>query len=379
MLDTRTGKQVNYSGAKPAAGTSIKVPAAVMPDRPSGVTAVSLTLTITQPARRMFAQVYPAGLAEAGASSNVNPPGTNVTTANAAIVPVAADGSFSVYVNHSANAIVDINGYFVEASGAVTAGRLQTIQPKRLLDTRPDTRTNYTGSKPSSGSTTTVDLTALASGLPSGATAAIVNVTVTRTTGPGYVQAAAAGELIPGTSSVLNATGSNQSVAGLSLVPLSADGKIDLYTLRSADLIVDLIGWFTGDEAAASTSGLFVAIPPERIRDTRRATNLNQETFGGAGGCCSSSGATLGYTGVGGLASAVVLNVTAIDGGRRGYITIGQSREVSTVNFPGTGAVANAAVVPLSAGDECCARSSMDASFGSFPEMAADMSGYFTR
>ncbi len=315
VLDTRAGKQVNYTGQKPAAGASIKVPAAVMPDRPNGVIAVSLTLTVTQPSRRMFAQVYPAGLASPGASSNVNPPDAGVTTANAAIVPVASDGSFSVYVNHSANVIVDINGYFVEAQGAVAAGRLQTIEPKRLLDTRASTRTNHAGGTPASGSTTTVDLTALSSGLPAGATAALVNVTVTRTTGAGYVQAAAAGELVPGTSSVLNATRPNQSVAGLSLVPLSDDGRIDLYTLRSADLIVDLIGWFTGEEATASESGLFVAIPPERIRDTRRATNLNQETFGGSGGCCSSSGAVLGYTGVGGLASAVVLNVTAIDGG----------------------------------------------------------------
>lgn len=297
--------------------------------------------------------------------------------ANSAIVPVAADGSVSVFVSTSAHIIVDINGYFVEAGGAVSAGRLTSITPLRVFDIRPEERKNYPGPKPSNDSTTTVDLTASASGLPEGATAALVNITTTQTTGGGFVQAAAAGELVPAESSVLNTSGPNQDVAGLSIVPLSAAGEIDLYTLRSAHLIVDLIGWFTSDTDVATTSGLFVPVPPERVRETRRFESLNQPAFGGSGGCCGVSNNALGLSALAGEASAVVLNVTAIGGERPGFIQIGgRDRSFSTVNYPGVGAVANAAVVPFAPSDVCCARPPMVTAFQSPP---VDMSGYFTK
>ena len=74
VLDTRPDKAVNYWGPKPAAGSSVKIPASVMPDRPAGVLAVSLTVTLVQANRRGFAQVYPAGVATPGGASNVNTP-----------------------------------------------------------------------------------------------------------------------------------------------------------------------------------------------------------------------------------------------------------------------------------------------------------------
>ncbi len=380
VLDTRPATAVNYSGAKPADNASVTVQATAMPERPAGVTAVSLTLTLVAPSAGGFGQVYPSGSAVPGASSNVNTAGAGVTTANAAIVPVAGDGSISVFVNRSSHILVDINGYFVAQPAAVAGGRLASITPKRVFDTRSSGPVNSSGVQPASGSTTRVDLTAQTSGLPPGATAAIVNITATGTTGAGYVQAAAGGTLVPGVSSMLNIPAAGRSIAGMTIVPLAADGSIDIFTLTGTDLIVDLTGWFTSDTATASRSGLFVPVPPERIRDTRRATSLNQVTFGGSGGCCGSSSNVLGYTAVGGLASAVVLNVTAIGGRTGGFIQIGASdRKFSTVNFPGTGAVANAAVIPLSPTDTCCARSSMTAAFGTFPDMAVDISGYFTK
>ena len=313
VLDTRPASAVNYSGPKPAAGTSVEIPASVMPDRPDDVLAVSLTVTLVQASRRGFAQVYPAGVATPGGASNVNTPAANVNVANGAVVPVAPDGSVSVFTSGGAHLVVDVNGYFVEESAAVAAGRLETIEPIRVFDTRSDQAVNSSGTTPGSGSTTTVDLTALESGFPAGATAAVVNITATRTTGPGFVQAAAAGELVVGESSVLNVTGVNQSVAGLVIVPVSPDGAIDIFALRSADLIVDLFGWFTGNDAEASQSGLFVPLTPERLFDSRRPTSINPNTFtSDEGGCCSGSDASVGLASLVGRASAVFLNATAI-------------------------------------------------------------------
>lgn len=382
VLDTRPDQATNYSGSKPAARSSVNIPASVMPDRPEGVLAVSLTVTIIQPDGRSFAQVYPAGTAEPGTSSNVNTPGAGVNIANGAVVPVAADGSISVYTSGRSHLAVDINGYFVAQSAAVGEGRLETIEPKRVLDTRPEFAVNTNGGKPGPASTTRVDLTLSESGLPAGARAAVVNITATRTSGRGFVQAARAGDLTIGESSVLNVTGLNQSVAGLSIVPVSADGEIDVYTLGGADLIVDLFGWFTGDDAEVSESGLFVPLTPERIFDSRRATSMNPNTFtDDFSGCCSGSDAALEFQSLIGKASAVFLNATAIGTGARGFIRIGESAtsNYSSVNFPEFGAVANAALVPV---DDLFPRARLiqqgAARAGMRPALAVDISGYFT-
>jgi hypothetical protein len=381
VLDTRPNSAVNYSGPKPPAGTSVKIPASVMPDRPAGVLAVSLTVTLVQASRRGFAQVYPAGVATPGGASNVNTPAANVNVANGAVVPVAPDGSLSVFTSGGAHLVVDINGYFVEEPAAVSAGRLATIEPIRVFDTRSDQAVNYSGPKPGSGSTTTVDLTSLESGFPAGATAAVVNITATRTTGSGFVQAAAAGELVVGESSVLNVTGVNQSVAGLVIVPVSPDGEIDIFALRSADLIVDLFGWFTGDDAEVSDSGLFVPLTPERLFDSRRPTSINPNTFtSDENGCCSGTDASIGLASLLGRASAVFLNATAIGRGARGFVRIGGSFQstFSTVNFPADANRANAALVPVPDGARRVGMNSQGGRAGTRPALTVDISGFFT-
>ena len=223
----------------------------------------------------------------------------------------------------------------------------------------------------------------LQSGLPAGATAAVVNITVTRTTGPGFVQAAAAGSLQVGTSSVLNVAGPGQSIAGLTIVPLSADGRIDVYTLGGADVLVDLFGWFTGDDAEVNDSGLFVPLTPERIFDSRRATSMNPNTFtSDPGGCCSGSDAALGFASLQGRSSAVFLNATAIARGETGFIRIGgnNSSTFSTVNHPATGAIANAALVPTpGTGTKAAMNSGGAARAGVVrPALAVDITGFFT-
>ena len=77
----------------------------------------------------------------------------------------------------------------------------------------------------------------------------------------------AAGTPTP-TSSVLNPDGSGAAIAGSTIVPMSPSG-LALYTSGPTDLLVDLVGWFTGASAAVATDGLFVAVTPTRLVDTR--------------------------------------------------------------------------------------------------------------
>jgi hypothetical protein len=42
-----------------------------------------------------------------------------------------------------------------------------------------------------------------------------------------------------------------------------------LLTQSGAHLVVDVVGYFTGDGAPSATTGLFIPIPPARVRDTR--------------------------------------------------------------------------------------------------------------
>ncbi|MFK7918620.1 MAG: hypothetical protein AB8G14_11110 [Ilumatobacter sp.] len=376
VLDTRPDQSINFSGSKPGAGASVKIAAADMPGRPANAVAVSATITMVQPDRRGFAQAYPTGSVVPGSASTVNSPDRGVNIANGAVVPFGADGSISLFTSGGSHLLVDINGYFVKTATAVAGGRLESIDPARLFDSRA-------GSKPAPDSITTVDLTVLESGLPPGATAAVVNITAARTTAPGFVQAAASGSLAVGESSVLNVTGVGQSVAGLSIVPVSSDGKIDLYTRGGADLIVDLFGWFTGPDAEVSGSGLFVPLTPERVFDSRRATSMNPNTFTDEfSGCCSGSDAALGFASLQDKVSAVFLNATAIGFGVRGFIRIGgdNNSTFSTVNHAAQGAIANAALVPIADGDTRARLFAEGARVaGTRPALAADITGYFTK
>ncbi len=369
VLDTRPATAVNYSGPKPASGDVVKIPASFFPGLPADAIAVSVTVTGTQSSAPGYLQVFPTGLAEVGSSSNVNFPTAGGTVANLAVVSLGTDRSISIYTLGGNHIIVDVNGYFVQASGPVAAGRLVTTTQKRLLDTRPATAINYTGNTPSN-QTIRVDLTKDGSGLPPGANAAVVNVTATQSGAAGFLQTDAGGSLVPGASSVLNLTGPGQTVAALAIVPLAADGSIDVYTKSSAHVLVDLIGWFTGPTVPASTTGQFVPLTPERIYDTRTNSMVNVSTF------WDPVGISYGFVDIPGLdkaMGAVFINGTVTGTAGAGYVAFGSGVGTSNVNFTAPNStVANAAVVATSA-----VRFNVTARPVT-THVIVDLSGYFT-
>ena len=246
VFDTRPASAVNYVGGAPARGSVTRVRLAGRgPIPPVGAAAVVLAITATDTAAPGFIQVAPAGLLVPGASSTLNAERPDQTLSKQVIVPLGTDGSVDVYSEGGANLIVDVAGYITDDTAVSgTDGLFIPISPTRGFDTRPASATGYVGPKPSAGAVVTVD-TQNRGGTPiSGVAAVAANVTITEATAPGFVQAAASGSLVPGASSILNATRANQTLPNAAIVPVRL-GAFDLYTQSGGHLLVDLFGYFT--------------------------------------------------------------------------------------------------------------------------------------
>jgi hypothetical protein len=72
--------------------------------------------------------------------------------------------------------------------------------------------------------------------------------------------------------------------ANLVVVPLGADGSIDVRLDNTAHVIVDVVGSFTdGTAASAASAGTYVPLNPTRVVDTRSSLAFARLTAGGSG------------------------------------------------------------------------------------------------
>ena len=153
-------------------------------------------------------------------------------------------------------------GSTVVSAAPVGASAFRGVSPLRVLDTRET-------AKPTAGSYNPVVIAGLA-GVPSTATAVVLNVTAIDAGGEGYVTVFPWGEALPNTSNV-NIKRFGQMVPNLVTVRLGAEGKVGLYSSISANLLVDVFGYYSA--SGATSAGRFIALTPQRLLDTRgRAT-----------------------------------------------------------------------------------------------------------
>ncbi|MCP3753847.1 PKD domain-containing protein [Streptomyces sp. TBY4] len=211
--------------------------------------------------------------------------------------------------------------------------------PTRLLDTRDGTGARQ--GKVARNGTARVKV-AGAGKIPAGATAVVLNVTVTNTTRAGHITAFPTGFQRPATSNLNFEPG--QTVPNLVIVPVGADGKVDLYNsgVGTVDLIADVTGYFTQSAASGYT-----ATNPSRIVDTRDGLGTRK---GQVAGYATFSTPVRGYAGVPADATAVALNVTVTNPKDAGHLTVypgGQVPTASNLNFSGGQTVANAVIVPI--------------------------------
>jgi protocatechuate 3,4-dioxygenase beta subunit len=310
LLDTRAATLTGYSGSKPAAGATVELQVLGREGVPaSGVTAVVVNVTATEAAAAGFVTVWPDG--DRPTASNLNLEVVGQTRPNLVTVPVGSDGSVRIFTQTGAHLVADVFGYFTPASTS-RSGRLRTVTPGRLLDTRAATITGYSGSKPTAGSTVPVSVLG-AQGVPtSGVSAVVMNVTVTEATAAGYVTAWPEGTR-PGTSNI-NVDAVGGTTANQVVIPVGADGSIRLFTQGGAHLIADVTGWYTDDTAEAGTAGLFVPVSPYRVVDSRSGGKFD------AGATVTLLAAATGTAAAG--KSGLAMNVTVTETSAPGFVTV---------------------------------------------------------
>ncbi len=366
LVDTRGSSPV------PAGGTiSVAVTGAVPLPAAGTVTAAVLNLTVVPPAGPGFWTVWPHTSPRPEASNlNVDELQSlfgNVTP-NLVTVPVGSDGVVDIYGTGGGHVIVDLLGYYTPATTA-TAGRFESLPaPARVLDTRGVAAF-------AKGETRTFKVPGAA-----GASAVAVNLTAVTNT-PGFWQAYAYGSPAPATSNLNSPPGFSAAIANQAIVAVDATGSISIYSENGGDLIIDLVGSYTGNGAAPSSAGLFVPMrTPTRIVDTRIAA-LNP--LGGTTRPPAKSSFEVPVASNPLVArsdvSAVVLNATTVDTLSIGYLTVGTAGATDPTEMPTTSTMnvvrpsqmlANHAIVPVSS-----------RGFSMFTEpgghLLADLAGYF--
>jgi hypothetical protein len=136
-------------------------------------------------------------------------------------------------------------------AGPATAGALHPVNPSRVYDSRLPTPTP--GKLAGGGArvvsvadarSTTTGLVTLANLVPSGATAVAFNLTVTGTTGAGFLSIAA-GDAATYSASLINWTNAGTTTANASVVPLDANRQVKVFCGGgSAHFILDIVGYY---------------------------------------------------------------------------------------------------------------------------------------
>lgn len=233
--------------------------------------------------------------------------------------------------------------------------------PVRALDTRASTPF---------GGNVTRNLSLAAAGVPSDATMVAVNITAVDPTATGFLSAYPAGGGTPNVSS-LNFT-AGTTVANAAFVRLGVNGEITIRnSAGNTHVLVDVVGY-----GGASGSRL-VNLNPARIKDTRSGV-------GGAGIAGPGITQNLQVTGAGGVpagATAVILNVTAVDPTATSFVTVwpaGLTRPtVSNINTSVGTTVPNLVVVRLPTSGGNTGQISIYNAAGN-THLLVDVLGYFT-
>ena len=242
-LDTRQAESgplpSGWIPHKPAIGEAVRVdvPAGIVPT--TGVSALVVNVTGTEPVGAGFLQALPTG-ASPGQTSTVDYV-AGETAATHAIVPLGAGGTISVFTSHSAHIVVDVMGYITDIAEPVVSGvgLFVPVAPSRFYDSRFPPHSIHAGQ-----STVTVPLAGSSLSVPPGAGAISINITSDQATGAGFVTAYPTDGTFP-LASNLNYVAATP-VANAALIKLSAAGTLNTFVNVATHVIIDVNGYFTG-------------------------------------------------------------------------------------------------------------------------------------
>jgi hypothetical protein len=204
------------------------------------------------------------------------------------------------------------------------------------------------------GGTVTLDLGDVSGLAPVGVGAVAISLTATGAAGPGFLSAAAACGAEVASSNVNY--GGGDTIPNLVIVEPDEQGRICVFTLSETDIVVDVLGVFDTDAAVD-------ADVPVRVHDSRTR------------GVRWPAGAVYELQLDGGAPSAAVLNVTAVDASRPGFLSVfpcdRPAADTSLLNMPDPDAVSNAAIVAPDASNRVCVLTSTET------DLVVDLMGTF--
>jgi PKD repeat protein len=331
FLDTRSGvgapsqKVAPYSTVRLAIGGRLGVP--------TGVTAVAMNLTVTNPTVDGYLTAHPSGKARPTASVVDFKAGGTVPGLTTVAV---GDGHVDLYNGSpgTIDLIADVTGYFAKTT---TAKGFTPIDPSRLLDTR-DGQGMVSPRPVVAGETFTQRVAGHYTGsVPGHAAAALFTVTVVDPRAPGHLTVYPSGTANPQTSSLNYSAG--QTITNSVIAPIGSDGNITLYANATTNVVIDVIGYFSD-----FGKSYLVPVSPVRAVDTRSGT-------GGPAGALPGRSNTLYPLGQGAPTldfgpTAVIFNAKVVNPLRDGYLTASHrdpeyfEPTTATLNFT-PGAVTN--------------------------------------
>jgi hypothetical protein len=231
VVDTRLAAG-SLGGPTLAANSSRTFPILSSPcNLPATAQAYSMNFTAVPQGPLGFLTTWPADQTQPLVSTlNANLGGV---TANAAIVPAAANGDISVFVSNPSDVVIDVNGYFAPpAAGGLS---LFPLTPCRVLDTRTSPV------HPPTASSFDVSVALSGCGAPTTAQSFVLNATVVPPGPFGFLTLWPQGTTQP-LVSTLNAI-DGAITSNMAIVP-TTNGVISAFGSHPVQLILDMSGYF---------------------------------------------------------------------------------------------------------------------------------------
>lgn len=268
LVDTRPGERTvdgSFAGdGRRPANDTYRVRVAGRGDVPADASAVALNVTATTVGAPGFLTVFPCDSSRPVASNVNYAPGS--TTPNLVLTRLDASGDVCIYTLAPVDLVVDI-------AGSLPSSVFSPLpEPRRLLDTRVGEATfdgAFRGAGlQQDGATLQLDVAGRA-GVPTDATAVVLNVTSTGAQAPGFVTAHPQGSTLPGSSNVNFVSGDTR--ANLVVAGLGSSGDVCLFTRGATHVVVDIAGWMTGPAPTASAASCPSRSAPEGAATYRTA------------------------------------------------------------------------------------------------------------
>ncbi len=256
----------------------------------------------------------------------------------------------------------------VEGSSAL---RFVPVTPCRVVDTR-GAQGSFGGPAISGGSSRSFAIPQGSCSIPSTARAYALNVTAIPHGKLSYLTIWPTGATQPVVSTLNSPDG--RIKANAAIVPAGTSEAVSVYVSNTADILLDVSGYFVEDSSALA----FFPLTPCRVVDTRGA-------IGPLGGPALQKGQQRDFPilqatgcGIPSSAQAYSFNVTAIpQSGATAELPVGVARGtsvagVSTLNAPTGTITANAAIIPAGTSGDILAYASNNAS-----DLVIDINGYY--